>query len=80
MKIFKGLNSWFKRQLSAESPRRILLTVALVAGSAWLTKTLYQEWQLMRVVSVIAEHIREFNHPKQFNDVRQEPGINSTRA
>ncbi len=80
MKVAGSLKDWFKRQMTAESPRRILLTVVLVVGSFWLTKTVYTEWKLMRVVSVITEHFREMRHSKQFTNERQEPGINSNRA
>ncbi len=50
---------FFKSQLSADSPRRIIVTVALVAGSFWLARTLYREWQIMRVVSVITQELQQ---------------------
>lgn len=70
---------FFKSQLSADSPRRIIVTVALVAGSFWLVRTAYYEWKIMRVVSVIAQELQQvWQQPNQ--NIRQPAGENDTRA
>ncbi len=70
---------FFKSQLSASSPRRIIVTVVLVAGSFWLVRTVYHEWKIMRVVSVITQELQQvWQQPNQ--DTRQPAGENDTRA
>lgn len=78
MKVIDTLRGFFRRQLSVDSPRRILVTVALVAGGFWLVRTVYQEWQIMRVVSVITQELQQIWQQPQ--NVWQPVGDDDTRA
>lgn len=79
MKMLDRFRNFFKRQLSVDSPRRIIVTVALVAGSFWLARTLYHEWQIMRVVSVITQELQQIWQQPHRN-TRQPVGEDDARA
>lgn len=78
MKILDKLRDFFRHQLSASSQRRIIVTVVLVAGSFWLVRTAYHEWQIMRVVSVITQELQQIWQQPQ--NARQPVGEDETRA
>jgi hypothetical protein len=77
MKILNLFKELVKNQLSAKSLPRVVSAVVLVLGSFWLVKTVYTEWQVMRIVSVISEAI----YPHSSDKIKYLPAdINDTRA
>lgn len=79
MKVIDTLRGFFRRQLSADSPRRIIVTVVLVAGSVWLVRTVYHEWHIMRLVSVMTQALQQ-QWQQQHQDTRQPAREDDARA
>ena len=73
------LRGFFKRQLSADSPRRIIVTVALVVGTVWLVRTVTHEWHIMRLVSVMTQALQQ-QWQQQHQDIRQPAREDDARA
>lgn len=41
------------------------MTVLLLVGLAWLVRTAYTEWHIMRVVTILTDQLQKLHHHRE---------------